>query len=295
MIKIISSNEALGAKITGLDLSKTLSNENEKIIMHALGQYGQICFPNQKLKTGELKSFSKCFGTLEINIAASSFCDKDHPEVMILSNIIQDGKPLELFDAGQDWHTDMYYSKDIAFANVLYGLKIPRREGIPLGCTKFADMHAAYDTLPETVKKKLKDATATHDFDKFWENMRQRPGSKRPPLSAEQRRKKPPVSHPIFMTHPITGRKVLYANPGYTMFIDGWEEKKSLDMLNFLFKHQLQKKFIYEHKWSENDVIMWDNIGTLHNAVADYTSLEHRFIKRCQVMADKVLEMPLTM
>ena len=205
MIKIISSNEALGAKITGLDLSKTLSNENEKIIMHALGQYGQICFPNQKLKTGELKSFSKCFGTLEINIAASSFCDKDHPEVMILSNIIQDGKPLELFDARQDWHTDMYYSKDIAFANVLYGLKIPRREGISLGCTKFADM------------------------------------------------------------------------------------------LNFLFKHQLQKKFIYEHKWSENDVIMWDNIGTLHNAVADYTSLEHRFIKRCQVMADKVLEMPLTM
>ncbi|KKM22833.1 hypothetical protein LCGC14_1621350 [marine sediment metagenome] len=289
MINVVPSGDILGARIEGLDLFKPVSAEDHRAVVQALGENGMICVPDQHISAGQLKAFAQRFGTLEINVA-NSFMDDDHPEVMILSNIKKDGKPIGLSDAGQDWHTDMSYSKDIAFANVLYGLEIPTRDGAPLGCTEFANMHRAYDDLPDELKTKLAGRTATHDFNKFWEKMRSEKGSSRPPLTPEQRAKKPPVSQPIFLTHPITGGTVLYANPGYTMQIDGMDKQESDEILAFLFKHQLQEKYRFKHMWKKFDVIMWDNIGTLHNAVADYGPDEHRLIKRCQVMADKVLD-----
>jgi len=158
------------------------------------------------------------------------------------------------------------------------------------GGTEFASMHAAYAALPEELKTRLDGMTVLHDFTKFWEMMRQRPGSWRPPLSEAQRKQKPPVSHPIFLTHPITGRKVLYANPGYAIRINELPESESDEILAFLFEHQLQPRFRYVHRWTEGDVLFWDDIGTLHNAHADYGPDEPRLIKRCQVMADKVFD-----
>ena len=114
----------------------------------------------------------------------------------------------------------MSYRDVMGFVNVLYGIRIPRRNGIALGGTEFSNMHAAYDALPADIKNRLADATATHDFEKFWEHMRRDKGSERPPMTEEQRRRRPPVVHPLFLTHPITGRKVLYCNPGYTMRIN---------------------------------------------------------------------------
>ena len=290
MPKITPSGDVLGATVTDIDLSQPLDEATFEEVQLALGTHGVLCFPGQKLEGAELKAFAARFGELEINVA-NSFQEPGHPEVMILSNMKEDGKPLGLSDAGQDWHTDMSYSETIAFANVLYGLTIPRRsDGTPLGCTEFANMHAAYDDLPEDMKQRLEGLTATHDFNKFWEMMRREKGSSRPPLTPEQRAKKPPVSHPVVMTHPITGRKVLYANPGYTVKIDGLPEDESAELLAFLFRHQLDEKYRYKHLWNEHDVLMWENIGTLHNAVADYGPDQHRYIKRCQVMADKVFE-----
>ena len=209
---------------------------------------------------------------------------------MILSNIVENGRLIGLADAGQEWHTDMSYNSVIAFANVLYAVRIPHRDGRPLGATEFANMHAAYDDLPEEIKQRLKDATALHDFNKFWDMMRREKGSARPPLTEEQRRKMPPVSHPIFMKHPITGRYVLYANPGYTVCINDIPERESDELLEFLFSHQLQPKYRFAHHWTEGDVLMWEDIGTLHNAVPDYGPNEQRLIKRCQVMADRVFD-----
>ena len=143
---------------------------------------------------------------------------------------------------------------------------------------------------PEDIKQRLEGKTITHDFAKFWDKMRAQPGSTRKPLTEEQRRKKPPVSHPEFLVHPNTGRKVLYANPGYAMRVNELPEDESDELLAFLFKHQLQDKFCYVHEWTEGDVLMWDNLGTLHQAWPDYTADEHRLIKRCQVMADRVFD-----
>jgi taurine dioxygenase len=286
-MQVTSTGASFGARIGGLDLSRPLSDIDREQIIEALGTHGVVSFPLQHLDAASLKQFAGAFGTLEVNVA-NSFQEPGHPEVMVLSNIVENGKPLGLADAGQDWHTDMSYSHTLAFANVLYAVKIPTRNGTPLGCTEFSNMHKSYEDLPNDLKKSLDGRTATHDFNKFWEKMRSVPGSKRPPLTEEQRRRKPPVSHPIFMRHPITKKTVLYANPGYTMKIDDMDAEESDRILAFLFEHQLQEKYRHKHTWSVNDVLMWDNLGTLHNAVADYGPDEHRLIKRCQVMADFV-------
>jgi len=222
----------------------------------------------------------------KINVA-NAYQEPGLPEVMILSNIVREGKPIGLADAGQDWHTDMSYSAVVAFANVLYGIEIPHRSGKTLGATEFSNMHAAYDDLPADIRQRLEGMTALHDFNKFWEKMRREKGSARPPLSPAQLAAKPPVSHPLFPTHPISGRKVLYANPGYAVRINELAPAESDRMLQWLFTHQLRPEYRYVFHWEAGDVLMWDDIGTIHQAVADYTPQEHRLVKRCQVMATR--------
>ena len=286
MIQATPSGQGLGARVEHIDLSHPLSQEQYKTLEGLLGRYGVLWFPKQTLTAEQLKAFSSTFGTLEVNVA-NMYQEPGIPEVMILSNKKVDGKPLGLADAGQDWHTDMSYSKMIAFTNVLYGIEIPHRDGKPLGNTEFSNMRAAYLGLPEALKEKLDGMTVLHDFNKFWENMRKQAGCTRPPLTEAQLKAKPPVSHPIFLIHPITGEKILYANPGYSMRINELPKEESDALLSFLFEHQLQPQFRYRHMWTAGDVLMWDNMGTIHNAVADYGPEEYRFIKRCQVMADR--------
>ena len=286
-MRLVPSGEILGATIEGLDLSRPFAPDVLESVMQALGKFGVIRFPGQRLSGRELKEFSSQLGELEINVASKSYQEPDVPEVMILSNIVEHGRPIGLGDAGQGWHTDMSYSRQIAFANVLYGLRIPRRGGEPLGNTEFSSMHAAYDGLPEDLKKRLEGKTVLHDFAKFWDMMRAREGSRRAPLTDAQRKAKPPVSHPIFLTHPLTGRKVLYANPGYSIRINELSEKESRETLDFLFEHQLKPEYRYANRWEEGDVLVWEDFGTIHNAVADYGPDEHRLIKRCQVMATR--------
>jgi taurine dioxygenase len=286
-MKIVPSGQALGATILGLDLSHALDESEVEAIVQSLGEHGVLRFPQQSLTAKAQRNFAARFGELEINVASGAYQEPGIPEVMILSNIVENGKPIGLADAGQDWHTDTSYSKTIAFANVLYGIKIPRRNGQSLGNTEFCSMHAAYDGLPGELKKRLEGKTVLHDFNKFWDKMRREKGSKRPPLTEAQKKAKPPVSHPIFLTHPITQRKVLYANPGYSMRINELPQKESDETLEFLFAHQTRPEYRYASRWTEGDVLMWENFGTIHNAVADYGPDEHRLIKRCQVMATR--------
>jgi taurine dioxygenase len=280
------TGKILGARIEGIDLAQAPTDAQFRQILRALGDYGVLCFPKQSLETEAFARFGAMFGELEINVA-NLFHEPGFPEVMVLSNMTKDGKPVGLGDAGQGWHTDMSYSKDIALANVLYAIKVPVRDGRPLGDTQFRNMQAAYEDLPDAIKTRLNGRTATHDFAKFWDMMRARPGSIRGPLTPAQRAQKPPVQQPIFRTHPITGRTLLYCNPGYAMRIDGLPEGESNELLEFLFAHQAKEKYFYAHRWTEGDVLMWDNIGTTHNAVPDYRADEPRYIRRVQVMASK--------
>ncbi|HVO87370.1 MAG TPA: TauD/TfdA family dioxygenase [Casimicrobiaceae bacterium] len=289
MLKVHPTGAILGATVEGADLSRPLDDAALAMLVRALAEHGVLCFPAQSLDAQALRRFSAQFGTLEINVTGK-FQEPGLPEVMILSNMVENGTPLGLSDAGQDWHTDMSYSGTIAYANVLHGIRIPRRNGQPLGDTQFASMAAAYDTLPGDVKETIATLRAVHDFAKFWDNMRKRPGSTRPPLSDTQRAQKPPVTHPMVLQHPITRRPLLYVNPGYAVRVDGLPAAESDALLAFLFEHQLQPRFRYAHHWTEGDLLVWDDLVTLHHAVADYAPHEHRLIKRCQVMADRVFD-----
>lgn len=279
----------LGATVTDIDLAQPLSAADFATILSALGEYGVLCFPQQLLEPPALRDFSQRFGSIQFSVTGD-FHDPEVPEVGILSNIKVDGKPIGLGDAGQDWHTDMSYRDLMGFVNVLNAHKVPRRDGRVLGNTVFANMHAAYDELDPALKKRLENATATHDFNKFWDMMVRRGTAGRKPLTPEQRAKRPPSTHPVFLTHPITGRKVLYCNPGYAIRINELDQAESDRVLETLFEHQLQPRFQYTHVWTEGDLLIWDNIGTLHNAIPDYGPNEHRLMKRCQVMADKVFQ-----
>jgi len=284
MLEVIPSGKILGATVVGLHLAQALSDADFGTVRGALGKYAVLRFPKQQLTAMQLAAFSARFGKLEINVA-NAFQAPGLPEVMILSNIVENGKPIGMSDAGQSWHTDMSYSRTIAFANVLYGIRIPRRNGRTLGNTEFCSMQAAYEGLPAGLKRRLDGKTVLHDFNKFWEMMRRERGSTRPPLTEAQRKAKPPVSHPIFLDHPLTGRKVLYANPGYSVRINELPEQESDEILAFLFEHQTLPAYRYAHVWEEGDVLLWEDIGTIHNAVADYAPDEPRLIQRCQVMA----------
>lgn len=285
-LKITPTGATLGARVEGLDLSRPLTPDVFAQLLQALGRHGVLSYPKQQLTARQLRDFSQHFGRLEVNVAGA-YQDPELPEVMVLSNIVENGKPIGLADAGQDWHTDMSYAKLIAFTNVLYGMQIPHRDGQPLGNTAFCNMHAAYEGLPDRWKQRLEGMTVLHDFDKFWEMMRRERGSTRPPLTPAQRAARPPVSHPLFMRHPITGRRVLYCNPGYAIRVHEMAPAESDEALEFLFRHQTSPEFQYAHRWEVGDVLMWDNMGTIHNAIPDYRPDEPRLIKRCQVMATR--------
>ena len=290
MLTITPTGQTLGATVTGADLSHPLSREDFAQTLQAMGQYGVLRFTNQQLSAAAVRDFSQRFGPIQVGVS-ERFRHPEVREVGILSNVVENGQPIGLADAGQDWHTDMSYRETIGFVNVLYAVKVPVRDGVVRGDTLFANMHAAYEGLAPEWKSRLAGMTATHDFNKFWDNMRHNHGSSRPPLTPEQRAKRPPVVHPIFQTHPITGRTVLYCNPGYAIRINEMSQDESDQVLDMLFKHQLQDKYIYTHKWQLNDLLIWEHIGTLHNALPDYGPDEHRMMLRCQVMTTpKVFE-----
>ncbi len=286
MLNIEPTDAILGATVTGVDISRALSEADLAGLLSALGHHGVLCFPKQLIDAAALKAFSARFGALQI---ISRKVEPGLPEVSILSNVVENGVAIGTPDAGQDWHTDMTYNRVPGFVNVLVAHKVSMRDGKPLGGTAFTNTQAAYDELPADIKSKLANATALHDWAHFQQIMLSK-GSARPPPSAEQRQKRPPVAHPVFLTHPISGHKVIYVNPGFTVNIEGMDEADSRDTLDYLFAHVLLPKYRYTHHWTVGDVLVWDHLGTWHCALADYTAQEYRLMKRCQVMADKVFD-----
>jgi taurine dioxygenase len=167
------SGQVLGATVRGIDLAKPLSDADFATILGALGRHGVLRFSGQKLEAVELRDFSRRFGRIQATLAGRHH-EPGMPEVGYLSNIIENGEPIGITDAGQDWHTDMSYNETVGFVNVLYAVKVPRRDGQVLGATMFANTQAAYEDLAPELKARLERATATHDFNKFWEKMRTR-------------------------------------------------------------------------------------------------------------------------
>ena len=285
MMSIEPSGKILGATIHGVDLSKPLGDGDFGRILSALGQYGVIRFPNQSPTPAQHVAFMERFGEIH---GLPDFVEPGCPGLNIVSNIVENGRNIGHVDAGMIWHKDMTYEPVAGFATTLLALKVPHRNGRPLGNTQFVNVQAATDDLPADILRKLDGAIGLHSVEKYSGIVRQA-GSKRidyKNLPAD--RKKPIRAHPMLLVHPVTGKTVLYCDPNHVESIYGFESAESEEMLRFLAEHQLQAKYHYSFEWSEGDMLMLDNFGTLHCATLDYGPDEPRLLKRCQAMSNKV-------
>jgi taurine dioxygenase len=268
----------IGAEIAGVSLSETCSNQDFDAIHHAFLENSVLVFRDQRLGPDDLVAFSRRFGPLERHVL-KQFAHPDNPDVFLISNVKEKGTPIGAIRAGQYWHSDCSYLANPTMASLLHALEVPSYGGD----TMFASMAEAYDELSQPMKAFLAGLTAVHDYANAWDVFFAKVPD-RPALSGDERAKVPPVEHPVVRTHPETGRKVLFVNPGFTRHIVGLAESRA--SLDFLFKHAQQPHLIYRHKWAPGDLVVWDNRSTWHLAIADYDMNERRHFLRTSIAGD---------
>lgn len=266
-MQVANSAAPLGAQIIGLDLSNRIDDPTFRAIEEVLHDRGVIVFRDQRITEEEQIAFSRRFGGLEIHVA-TQYLKPGYPEILIVSNVVENGRHIGLADAGQYWHSDLSYVANPSRCSLLYALEVPAREGVVLGDTMFASASWAYATLPQLMRTRLKDLSAIHRYSDRY-RMQQAAGG-RAALSEEQLRRVPDVRHPVIRLHPVTGRKVLFVNEGFTAFIEGMHEDESAAVLNELYRHITQPEALYRHIWRVGDLLMWDNCLTQHRAVRNY-------------------------
>jgi len=270
-------SSAIGVEVRDVDLSRPLSDETFGTIRRAWEENCVILFRGQRLEQEEQVRFAERFGTLsELKNATRK---KDlHPAVLLVSNVRENGELIgELPDGEMTFHSDQCYVERPAMATMLYAIEIPPSGGN----TCFSNGFRAYETLPADLKTRLEGRLAVQAYD--YDGSR---GSS-PRLRGEAL--KPDVrqyAHPIFRTHPPTGRRALYVNRMQTQYIVGMDRDESNAVLDTLFDHQERAEFVYEHVWTPGDLIVWDNRSCNH-ARTDFSPSERRLLRRVTVLGEK--------
>ncbi|KJK21861.1 taurine dioxygenase [Burkholderiaceae bacterium 16] len=269
----------LGAEIIGLDLSEPLSAEDFARIHRAHLDYHVVVFRDQRITPEQQIAFSRRFGPLQIHVL-HQFQLAGHPEILIVSNVLKDGKPIGLGDAGHFWHSDLSYKEKPSLGSLLHAQELPA-EG---GDTLFANMHLAWETLPGHLKTAVEGRNAEHTYLARYAELQQR-SPWRPNLTPEQIAQVAPVLQPVVRTHPETGRRALFVSEHFTTRIAGLPEDESRDLLAQLFAHSVKPEHIYRHAWQEHDLVFWDNRSLLHLAAGCPESLR-RVMYRTTIEGD---------
>jgi taurine dioxygenase len=247
-------NDALGHRITGIDLRDPLSQKQTGELLEMLHDRCVLCFPAQTFSEGEQVAFGRQFGELQQRLGHYEI--NSHPCVMYITNEQKNGAYIGALPDGEMlFHSDTCYLKVPVMGSILYGMNVPD-EG---GDTLFANMYLAYDALSENIKHELDGLFAENCYDPGKSNYATT-------RSRSDYRSETELSQnqPVVLFHPKTGRKALYVNRVMTRAIVGMPDDQSADLLTRLFDHQEQTQFQYRHRWSPGDVIMWDNRCTLH-------------------------------
>ena len=251
--------ETLGSEIQGLDLSKPLTAEAREAITDALERYLVVVARGQHLSDPELLAFSRNFGELDPpgpNPYGEPF-NKDFPEINVISNVVENGKPIGGLGAGEAaWHADMTYIEVPPKAAVLHALEIPPMGG---GNTYFSDMYAAYDALPADLKKAIEGKVAVHDASRNSAGF-MRKGYK----EVTDVRQTVGAKHPLVRTDPKSGRKALFLGRRTNSYVLGLDVAESEALLDLLWAHATQPRFTMCHVWRVSDVLMWSNLAVLH-------------------------------
>jgi len=257
----------VGAEIKGIDLAEPLNPETVSEILKATGEFGVTFFRKQELTPEQHLSFARSLGKIDINRFFGRV--SGHPEI---AEVRKD--PEQKFNIGGGWHTDHSYDESPALGSILLAKTIPKQGGDTL----FANMYAAYDSLSDGLKATLRELRAVHSSRHVFGSEAPMPADLKDRLgNADQATQD--TSHPVIITHPASGRKVLYINPGFTVRFDGWSAEESRPLLKYLYEHASSPEFTYRFHWEKGSIAFWDNRCTWHYAVNDYhgeSRLMHR-------------------
>ena len=281
MTAAISNLDApLGAEVHGIDLAKPLPQGDIDVIAEAWSTRFVVVIQGQPLSDPQLLAFSRCFGELDPpgpNPYGEPF-NKAYPEINVISNVVENGKPIGgLGDGEAVWHADMTYVDVPPRASVLHALEVPP-DG---GNTYFADMFAAYETLPDPLKKAAEGQVAVHDASRNSAGML-RKGYK----EVTDLRETIGARHPLVRTDPDTGRKALFLGRRPNSYVVGMSVSNSEALLDALWAHATQKLFTMCHAWRVGDVLMWNNLSVLHRRDA-FDPTTRRVMHRTQIKGDQ--------
>jgi alpha-ketoglutarate-dependent taurine dioxygenase len=279
-IAITNLDAALGAVVSGIDLSKPVAQDDVKVIEDVWRDRFVVVFHGQKLSDPQLIAFSKNFGELDPpgpNPYGEPF-NKDHPELNVISNVVENGKPIgNLGDGEAVWHADMTYVEVPPKAAMLHSLEVPPTGGN----TYFANMFAAYEILPTDLKKASEGKIAVHDASTNSAGML-RKGYKK----VTDVREVVGAHHPLVRTDPKTGRKALFLGRRPNSYVIGLEVAESEALLDALWAHATQPRFAMCHEWKVGDLLMWNNLSVLHRR-DPFDPKSRRVMHRSQIRGDE--------
>lgn len=271
---------SFAAEVIGLDLHQPLADDDFRSIHRAHLDHHVLVFRNQRITPAQQIAFSRRFGALQVHVL-HQFHLAGHPEILIVSNIVEDGKPVGLGDAGHFWHSDLSYVEKPSLGSMLLAQELPA-DG---GDTLFADQHAAWVALPPELKQRVRHLRAEHSYLAKYEELRER-SPWRPKLSDEQVAQVKPVVQPVVRTHPETGRLGLFVSEHFTTRIVGLPEDESRALLAELFAYGTRPELQYRHRWQPHDMVFWDNRSVTHLA-AGCPADQRRRLHRTTIEGDR--------
>ena len=267
-IEVRKLTPTIGAEIHGIDLAKPLGNQQFQEVHDALMENLVIFFRDQEMTVDQHKDFGKLFGKLHFHPNAPKLIE-GHPEVLVIK---ADEKSKHV--AGEEWHSDVSCDEEPPMGSILY-MHEPAANGG--GDTMFSNMYAAYDALSDSMKCFLESLTAIHDSSKAHTHR---------PRTGATDQTFPHAEHPVIRTHPVTQRKLLFVNRGFTTKIAGLKRNESDALLEMLFRHVETPEFHCRFKWQKHSVAFWDNRSCQHQAMFDYFP-NRRYAHRVTVAGDK--------
>lgn len=274
-LEIVANREPVGAEVRGLDLRQPVGDGDVAALRQALDEYGLVCLREQAIGPAEYVAFGRRLGTPERHVF-DQFLLKDHPEIVVLSNVVENGKAVGVGDAGLYWHTDGAFNRQPHIYSVLHAQEIPTDEaGRSLGDTLFVSTVHAFAQLSSDIQQRLRGLRGLHSLIQQFEKKKSSGIGRHVPLTPEQKARTPDIFHPVVWPHPRSGRQCLYVNEGTTFGIEGMPDSEALPLIRELCDHISRPENVYRHSWRVGDVLVWDNYSTQHKVTFNFGS-EHR-------------------
>lgn len=271
-LRISPLSDALGAEITGLDLTGPVGASDLAAVQAAFLEHHVLCFRSQPLTPPDFSRVARYFGEPQLQLLRHQRVD-DVPEVSVLESTYKtaEDKPDDLqLVRLSGWHTDDSYFEIPAKATMLQVLSQPSSGGE----TRFCNTRKAYEDLGDDMKQRLAGLKAVHGYDTM------RAPARAAGRNEVEKQETPDVVHPLVRTHDDTGRKAIYFNPNRTDHIVGMDRKDSDELLDWLYAHFTQEKYRYDHKWRTGDILLWDNRCLIHSVNVDFPVGEPRVHQR---------------